>query len=172
MLFRSPLADDGDGWECVGALLAGHRIGDVRPTGGRTDAGRGTNTFEMNIVDGNGDDVTYMYKINRAFGTLTVTVRSLTVVAGSAVGYLNALGGAPLVCDEYEIGGGDGLADGDTLSVTLGGAQYGVGKAENAISSVIIVNAAGKDVTADYSIASVSGTLIVLPGDPPASGGA
>ncbi len=168
----TPLTDDGDGLECVGALLDGHSVGEITPTGRRTSVGRSSNTYEMSIVDRNGDDVTYMYKINRAFGSLTVTVRTLTIVAGSAVGYVNALGGKPLVCDEYIIDGGDGLADGDTLTVVISGEQIGVGRSENVVSDIFITNTDGADVTSNYKVASVGGTLTVLPGNPPAQGGA
>ena len=165
------LRADDDGWECLGTLLEGHKVGSVTMTGARRNVGRGLNTFEIVIVDGDGNDMTYMYKVNAECGTLTVMAREITVTAGSAVGYMNELNGAALVCGEYVISSDDGagLGDGDSADVVISGSQSGVGRSENKVDGVVIYNSDGDDVTSNYSIKYVNGTLTVLPRNPAVS---
>lgn len=165
----TPLYSPEGGWECIGALLKGHTISEVVLTGSQKNVGRSLNTFDIFISDEDGDDVTYMYKVNAECGTLRITVREIVVTAGSAIAYEKDLNGGSLVCGSYSItclsgDGNSGLGEGDVEAVVLSGSQNGVGKSANKIVSVAILNADGEDVTYNYSIKYESGTLTVLPG--------
>ena len=57
---------------------------------------------------------------------------------------------------------GGGLAEGDTIvSYTVEGSRTRVGRSDNVITDVIICNAAGEDVTKNYMIETIVGTLRV-----------
>ncbi|MDE6401193.1 MAG: hypothetical protein K2L54_01115, partial [Clostridiales bacterium] len=161
------LRSEQGGYSCFGTLLEGHIVASVVMTGSRKNVGRSSNTFEITVTDADGADVTYMYKVNSEYGTLRVTARAVTVTAGSAVGYLNELGGAALVCGEYTVTGENGgLGEGDRAEVTVVGSQSSVGRSENTIEKVVIYDADGNDVTSNYVVKTVSGTLTVVPRRP------
>ena len=147
--------------ECsyTGTLLAGHTVSVLRATGEQYLAGSSSNTFEIVILDEQGEDVTDTYKINAQYGTLTVQARQITVTAGSAEKIYD---GAPLTCREYELSGEP--AEGHTVVVTLRGSQTGIGRCENMVESVVIYDRDGNDVTDGYIVVTVNGTLRV---DPP-----
>ena len=147
--------------ECsyTGTLLPGHTVSVLRATGEQYLAGSSSNTFEIVILDEQGEDVTDTYKINAQYGTLTVQPRQITVTAGSAEKIYD---GAPLTCREYELSGE--LAEGHTVVVTLRGSQTGIGRCENMVESVVIYDRDGNDVTDGYIVVTVNGTLRV---DPP-----
>jgi len=85
-----------------------------------------------------------------------ITERPITITAGSAS---KAYDGTALTNGGYELTGA--LAEGDTIrSVQVEGSQTVVGTSDNVASKAIIVNA-GKDVTANYDITYVKGTLEV-----------
>lgn len=152
-----------NGYSCLGSLLEGHSIRSVVMTGSRKNVGRSSNTFEMMIADGDGADVTYMYKINAELGEIYVKALSVTVTAGSAVGYLNELNGAALVCGEYTVTSeSGGLGENDRAVVKISGSQSVIGRSENVVESVVIYDADGNDVTSNYSVKCVSGTLTVV----------
>ncbi len=80
----------------------------------------------------------------------------LTITAGSAEGY----GPDAITCDKWTA---EGLKDGDTVaSVTITGKQSVPGSSANVASGAVIRNAAGKDVTANYDIKYVDGTLTMI----------
>ncbi|MDE5942808.1 MAG: transglutaminase-like domain-containing protein [Clostridia bacterium] len=144
----------------VGHLAEGHILEYFYTTAQRTAVGVSINSYEIKIVDLNGEDVTYKYKINSSYGLLTVSVREITVTAGSAERDYN---GTPLTCNEYEISNGT-LAAGHRAEVVISGSNSGkAGTAENKIQSVRIVNAKGEDVTSNYKVTTVNGLLTVYP---------
>lgn len=142
---------------CEEELLQGHRILKLNATGSQTGVGTSNNTFEIVIVDGNGNDVTDVYKVNGKFGTLSVTHRLIEITAASAEKFFDR---TKLEADGYEITSGE-LADGHTEQVKISGGQIAIGKSENKILSVKILNAEGKDVTENYNVKTVNGWLTV-----------
>lgn len=142
-----------------GRLADGHTLEYLRTISSRTDAGASVNSYEIMILDGDGDDVGYKYKINSDYGYLTVTAREITVTAGSAE---KVYDGAPLTFGGYDVSGS--LAAGHSAYVTVSGENGGrAGSAENKITSVKITDGTGKDVTLNYAIYTVSGLLTVYP---------
>ena len=85
-----------------------------------------------------------------------ITERPLTITADSGT---KVYDGNPLTKNTYS---SEGLAEGDTISsVTVTGTITDAGTSDNVPSAVKIVNGEGKDVTANYDITYVKGTLEV-----------
>ena len=139
-----------------GDLMYGHRFEILKTTISRKNVGTSRNVATIKIVDADGNDVTYMYFINKDFGTLTVTPREITITARSVK---RAYDGTKLTCNEYEIDGE--IVDGETLEVTISGEQQKVGSCSNVVTSVSIKDKSGKSVSKNYVIKCVDGTLTV-----------
>lgn len=92
----------------------------------------------------------------KADGVLTITPKDLTITAGSKTEY----GPTPVTCGEWTV---SGLAAGDKVeSVKITGIQSVPGSSPNVPSDAVIKNAKGEDVTKNYAIKYVNGTLTML----------
>ena len=92
----------------------------------------------------------------KADGVLTITPKELTITAGSKTEY----GPTPVTCDEWTV---SGLVSGDKVeSVKITGIQSVPGSSPNVPSDAVIKNAKGDDVTKNYAIKYVNGTLTML----------
>ena len=92
----------------------------------------------------------------KADGVLTITPKELTITAGSKTEY----GPTPVTCDEWTV---SGLAAGDKVeSVKITGIQSVPGSSPNVPSDAVIKNAKSEDVTKNYAIKYVNGTLTML----------
>lgn len=92
----------------------------------------------------------------KADGVLTITPKDLTITAGSKTEY----GPTPVTCDEWTV---SGLVAGDKVeSVKITGIQSVPGSSPNVPSDAVIKNAKGEDVTKNYAIRYVNGTLTML----------
>lgn len=151
-----------DGCSLKGNLLAGHTLGVFSATGSVTSAGRSINTFNISVLDAEGRNVTYMYKVNAEYGILEVSPREITIAAGSAE---KAYDGSALVCGDYTVSSvyDRALPEGHTLVVALFGSQTEIGQSENSVTAYTVTDADGNDVTDNYSVRIVSGTLRVTP---------
>ncbi len=143
---------------------------EITPTGSRRDVGTSLSTFRVTIwvpeeTTGDGDmaenwvDVTDEFRIRRSYGTLTVTPMALTVkLADQSKVY----DGNPLTA-AAEMDGEPALVPGDMVALfRVEGSQTVVGRSESHITDFIICNEAGEDVTRNYRITFVPGTLQVL----------
>lgn len=139
-----------------GELMHGHTLGELIATGVQSGIGRSENGVSVIILDGEGRDVTEYYKIKKSLGTLELTPREITLTAASAE---KVYDGIALTDGGYTLSGE--LADGDVLSVTVVGSQTNVGRSDNAIKTALVLDREGKDVTANYRIVCVGGTLTV-----------
>ena len=120
--------------------------------------GRNLNKFEVKLLDANGNDVTANYKITRKYGDLVVDPLVITLKAGDAI---KVYDGEALTCSEIELISG-ALVEGHTLeSVEIVGSQKLVGRSENIITYVAIHDESGRNVTANYTISLLPGTLKV-----------
>ena len=139
-------------------VAPGDRIASVTLTGSQTDAGSSENVPSGAVIlNTNGDDVTSSYLITYIEGTLKVTPKPVTIVAGS---------------DEKEYDGtaltNEGFVYTDLApeeriqSVVLNDSQTEAGATDNVPSGAVITNANGDDVTANYTITYISGTLEVI----------
>ena len=103
------------------------------------------------------------YDITEIWGTLKVTPRPITVTAGSAE---KEYDDTELTSAEYTYtlyGVDVGLAENQTIEVTTSGSQLYKGTSANVIASVVIEDENGEDVTGNYEITLVEGTLTVTP---------
>lgn len=143
-------------WEIAdGSLKTGHTI-EVAFTGQQTDVGESQNTFTVTILDQNGADVSSDYEIVCEPGTLSVGARPLTLQAGSAA---KEYDGTPLRENSFEILSGE-LVETHLISADVFGEITDAGMTENLINATVR-DAAGTDVTANYAITELSGTLTV-----------
>ena len=156
----TPLTDDGWMDTPPVGLLAGDTVVAVTVTGSRTEVGSSPNVpSDARIVNVAGEDVTNNYVIRYVDGTLTVTQLEVVITADSATkGY----DGTPLTDDGWMDTPPTGLLAGDTVvAVTVIGSRTEVGSSPNVPSDARIVNALGEDVTNNYIIRYVEGTLTV-----------
>ena len=134
---------------------------EIIPSGGQTHVGVGHAAFSVRVwyqQGGTEENRTDYFIIEKQYGSLTVTPASLTVKAADAE---KVYDGTPLTSGQIAIMAG-GLMPGDTIdSYVVEGSRTNVGRSENVITSLVIRNSAGEDVTRNYSIETVAGTLKV-----------
>lgn len=159
----TPLFSAEDSYSVNGELIRGHSFKIIAVKGRQTDVGQSENYCNVTISDEFGNDVTDMYKINKNYGTLTVTARPITITSGSASKLYD---GSELVCNQYQITSSEGeepLGNGDQITIGITGSQTIIGKSQNEITLVKIINKNGKDITNNYSIQYINGWLVVKP---------
>ena len=149
--------------DCSTAEFSGLETGDsltVTATGVYTDANAGTDkNVDISITALGGTSIAnYILAANGQQDSAkgVITAKPLTITAGSAT---TPYDGTPLTKNSYS---STGLAEGDQISsVNIIGSQTSVGSSANNASAAKIVNAAGKDKTANYDISYADGELIV-----------
>lgn len=118
-------------------------------------SGVNAGSYEMGLKADQFKNTNALFKnvkfVIKADGVLTITPMDLTITAGSKDGI------APVTCNEYE---STDLAKGDVIeSVKITGEQLEPGQSPNVASDAVIKNAKGEDVTKNYNIKYVDGTL-------------
>ncbi len=136
-----------------GALPAGYGF-TYEFMGEITDIGTAENLFKVTIFNGDEQDVTRDFDITYIYGSLTVSKRQIIVASGSDS---KVYDGTPLSSDEYTLTGE--LAEGEELVVEPYATITDAGSIPNEISVKIMRD--GEDVTANYDIEAVWGTLTV-----------
>ncbi|MBQ9151567.1 MAG: transglutaminase domain-containing protein, partial [Clostridia bacterium] len=128
------------------------------------DVGTGVLAFDVKIMYKKYDaqdtltDQTEDYYIRRIYGRYTISPAEITL---KAVDAQKTYDGTPLTAQGIEVAGGM-LADGDYIAeYTVEGSRTRVGRSDNVITGVVIRNADGEDVTHNYAIETVVGTLRV-----------
>ena len=154
----SALTKTSGGTVTSGSLVSGHTM-TVTNTGSITNAGTANNTVSSVVIkNSSGTDVTSNYNITKAVGTLTVSQKAITVKADNAS---KTYDGSALTKTSGGTVTSGSLVSGHTLTVTNTGSITNAGTANNTVSSVVIKNSSGTDVTANYSITKAVGTLTV-----------
>lgn len=147
-----------DEWKITeGSLKEGHTA-KVVFTGNQTNVGESENTFDLSIYDKNGADVSADYEIVCKTGVLSVSPRPITLQAGTAA---KEYDGTPLRENSFEILSGE-LVETHLISADVLGEITDAGTSENLLKTTIR-DAEGTDVTANYAITELSGTLTVTP---------
>ena len=109
----------------------------------------------------NGEDVTDHYKISYEYGRLTVYKKNIDLTAADATKPWDQ---KPLTKNELVDDYADKLAPGDWIdldALVIEGSQTNIGYSSNVIRKVVIRNANGTDVTANYNITIHDGLLTV-----------
>lgn len=152
----TPLTDSG--WDLRGDLAVGHKA-EVEFRGTRTNVGETENTATLRIVDVLGTDVTEEYQIRYEFGMLKVTPRLLIITSDSAFKLFDE---TPLTAPKYEISEScDGLVIGHREVVEVTGLIIDIGKTNNTIASVKILDSEDNEVTGNYSLVLREGLLAI-----------
>lgn len=122
----------------------------------KTDAGEYTNQITGTAVvkDASGNDVTSQFAVQTQDGKLTINKKAVTITANSAS---KKYDGSPLKASGYTI---TGLVNGQKETVTVSGQQTAPGTSEAKIASYSI-KAGNTDVTSNYSVTVIPGTLTV-----------
>ena len=129
-------------------------------TGKAEASGVNAGTYEMGLKAEQFRNTNALFRnvkfVIKADGVLTITPKELTITAGSKTEY----GPTPVTCDEWTV---SGLVAGDKIeSVKITGIQSVPGSSPNVPSDAVIKNAKGEDVTKNYAIKYVNGTLTML----------
>ena len=153
-----PLISDGFEVESAMPLPEGHTVSAVI-SGSQTEVGESDNIVsEVYVTDKNGTDVTKNYEITVEDGLLVVYNRDAIIIeSGSAT---REYTGKPLVNSNWQIKSGE-LSPGDVISVEVYGSQTEVGTSPNSMR-VTITNSQGNDITSQYEIITLTGTLRVM----------
>ena len=143
-------------WECTDPS---YTEDDFEFTGTADAKGTYVGKYDMGIKADQFKNLNSAYDVEfvvETDGELDITKKPLTITAGSAEGY----GPEAITCDTYTA---TELAKGDKLvSVKITGKQSVPGSSANVASDAVIQDASGKDVTANYEIKYVNGTLTML----------
>ena len=139
-----------------GELKSGHELS-VEVSGVQTDVGISENYVFAKVTDADGEDVSDKYNIEYLPGALNVKPRSITVKANSDK---KDYDGLPLTNDGFEISSTMELLPDHNISVVVSGSVVD-GETKNSVVAVTITNAAGVDVTKNYTVKTVDGKLVV-----------
>jgi hypothetical protein len=151
---------DTDYWVPTHNLPAGYRV-ELDILGSITQVGKMETYIDrssIRIYDTNNINVTNLYNVVTYYGSIEVIKRGITVSSVSDEKYYD---GDPLTADGYYFSKGS-LAAGDVITVVVSGSITEPGMASNTIDSIVIRNASGLDVTSNYSIKMVLGSLVVI----------
>lgn len=137
----------------------------VNQNGGLLSVGRHLNDFSVRILNEKSEDVTDEYLIEIKRGALLIEPRKITFKAGDAS---KVYDGTPLTCNEIELvvdetdDSLDALYEGHTVAAyEVSGSQKLVGRSENTITYIAIHDKNGNNVTHNYTIVLLPGTLKV-----------
>ncbi len=146
-----------------GDMMDGHSIQLLELKAQRTATGTTLNVPTLRIVDGDGNDVTYMYALSESMlGMLTVTRIKLKVISGSAEATFDpSKPDQELSCSEFTYEGA--LMSNHRIDAQISGQLTSVGVCDNRIDFITIYDENGNDVSEFYDIETVDGILIILP---------
>ncbi len=150
----TPLTNDNHTIE--GTLMPSHTMAYHYTSGSITNVGKSANIVSIRIVDANGNDVTSWYKLTARYGMLEIKGLEIHIVADSAEKNYD---GTALVAPGYTMVGE--LLEGNSIDVEISGSQTNIGRCDNVVTSVIITDNSGKNVTSNYIITYEKGLLRV-----------
>ena len=146
-------------WQIIsGSVVKGHRL-TANVTGTQTDVGESSNTMVVRITDSKGNDVTSLgYQITLQNGSLRVTPRRITITSESATAIYT---GKPFKYP-YVSYLDSSLVLNHTVSYECTGSQTEIGSSSNFFTAKIMTQD-GKDISYNYDIFLIYGTLTVIP---------
>jgi hypothetical protein len=141
-----------------GTLAGSETLDSVTVSGSQTLVGSSANLASAAVIKSGSTDVTANYNITYVDGTLEVTQASIAATV-TAASDSKVYDGTPLTNNNASA---TGLLSGHTMSqVTVTGSQTLVGSSSNVASAAVILDGANNDVTANYNITYVDGTLTI-----------
>ena len=130
---------------------------EVTATGSQTEPGTSDNTYTLMWGAANPSN----YIVSEELGTLTVLPSNAEPVILTAASAEKTYDGTPLSYSVFYV---YGLPQGFTVRAIVNGSLTDAGTADNVISGYWILNAAGENVTAQFTnVQTVRGTLTVYP---------
>ncbi|MBQ9778299.1 MAG: hypothetical protein IJW22_05165, partial [Clostridia bacterium] len=123
------------------------------------DVGSTKNQPSWRILNKQSQDVTHHYRINETVGNLTVEQRPLVISTGNTIGTYNAEAHSQ---KSYSLAQGTTLVTGHRLGVVSFTAAIDAGVHENQLGFCVL-DASGRDVTANYAILVECGTIEISP---------
>ena len=124
-----------------------------------TSVGSIYNTPTCRVLDAQGNDVTAEYDLRISAGVLRVSAIRLTMVTDSAE---KVYDGKALRAERFTLSEGELAAGQSIVSYQIKGSQTNVGVSDATVTDIVIVDANGRNVTANYQITIIPGTLRVL----------
>lgn len=149
----------------AGILLDGHHVDftGTYTTGSVTNVGVAANNYTICIRDSEDNDVTNWYMINSTYGLLNVVKRPITVTADDLINIgatLPHTGGYTVTTYTYSMGD---LISGHILSADVyGHVGENGGVSDVVVQSVTIYDSEHNDVTNNYIITTVNGSIVVV----------
>ncbi len=137
-------------------LKDGHTIVGYDIVGKYINAGIYSLKLKLHVVDADGNDVSSLYAAS-VDGTITIKRRNILITTLSDS---KEYDGTPLTCSDYTV---NNLADSHVVSLDITGSITNVGRADNIVdvTSTIIIDQDGLDVTRNYKITYSFGTLTI-----------
>lgn len=124
-----------------------------------TNVGAIYNTPTCKVVDSEGNDVSAEYDLRISAGVLRIEPIKLTIVTDSAE---KVYDGKVLRAQGFSVTKGALAAGHGIASYEITGSQTNVGVSDATVSDIVIIDQSGRNVTANYQITIIPGTLIVL----------
>ncbi len=145
-----------------GKLVAGHKISGSAPAELVNAGDRLPEDLKPLVCDAAGKDVTENYNVKFIAGEISVVPRPITV---KPLDMKKVYDGTALICNSYELKLGS-LAEGHTATAEIDygeAALINVEKINTEITDFIITDLNGKNVTQNYDINCIRGSLEVTP---------
>jgi hypothetical protein len=153
----TPLDVQGVDYDSDALASRGHELRYSLPK--LTNVGSIYNAPTYQIVDADQNDVTDQYDVHVNAGVLRVKPITLTLQTESAQ---KVYDGRALRVNSFMLVSGT-LANGQSIKdYRITGSQTNVGESEAYVVGIVIVDAQGRDATANYQITILPGTLTVL----------
>ena len=142
-------------------VLMSLRLGDdlvtVTTTGYQKNVGSSANTPSGAVIMRDAANVTSNYAITYATGTLTVAKRPITITANSSTGIYN---GTSKSVSGWTLTGDGTVAASQVLTANAGAAGINTGTYTTSFSNIKIM-AGSNEVTTNYDITTIQGTLTI-----------
>ncbi len=141
----------------AGTLVEGQELS-LNFTCQAIDAGTYNNTATAIVLWGE-ENISRNYEITVTEGTIAILKREVTITTGDAEKIYDA---TPLNCMTVDYEVENGAIENHQITVTANGSQTDAGEGDNT-ATIKVVDGKGQDVTKNYSVVGVWGTLTVLP---------
>ena len=149
-----------------GSLVEGQSVKYTYTNSSTVKVGSFENVINAVITDASGKNVTANYSITKNHGVLRITPRPVSVNGSDRTWIFDGVvHSATTLSPRFTVSEqtvATGLLDGHTLEARTAASIHTVGQVENKPTDVKIKDGSGADVTSNYSVTVISGTLQVV----------